>query len=56
MRMIGRYIYIYMAVGASYSGSIVKSGINWAYDPIRGCWPIRGGPNETMSRTELREE
>ena len=43
-------------MGASYSGSIIKSGVNWAYNPIRGCWPIRGGPNEAMSRIKLGEE
>ena len=45
-----------MFVGVSYSGSIVKSGINWAYGPIRGCWTIQGGPNKAMSRIKLREE
>ena len=47
---------IIFVVGASYSGSIVESSINWTYGPIRGCWTIRGDPNKVMSRIKLREE
>ena len=43
-------------MGANYSGSIVKSGIKWAYGPIQGCWTIQEGPNKAMSKMKLREE
>ena len=50
------HILLILGMGASYSGSIVKNGINWTYGLIREHWPIRGGPNKAMSRIKLKEE